>query len=616
MHRYERRSFEEEVERRWWSEWFDSDYSWRGLGRVVDGKPLHPWLGRVIEGNVAIRTDEEPVAGQRRATLKDFWAFDPRTGLIRDDKQLRAEGAIVDVDDIYFHVCFAPNERAKKYIGIGKDLRSGSLKLFDDEINIKQKEFEKLIENSRSHPAMPADGVLFYSNSLLKLNFWSLYRSAVFNRSAIEIKSNSISVRDSIFFHYIDFVGEGLDIEVSNTTFFGDVSIRDFISRAIFFGDSTFFLNLKLSFGSSDRIMMIRNKYEEDFSMNDVRVNEGAHLGDSTFVGGASLDVCNFGGNISINNCKFQSNFSVFGSKLNNGLDIKKSEFLSDVIFSNGIGVDNEEHTLEISGNVSMKESIFRGIFRLLDQYSIENELNWQNAFQNSAFENHIYWSENALNAIAAFSQARIVGGISLPNYGEAAERSIHDKLIARASEAGVDALHAVEDGSKAIKLAFLAFGDPLRALSFHRLELRARTFNRRTSRPQRLAGLLYGAFSDWGLCWHRPLLWLGAGAALFASIYITVILLSLGDRFAQVTVGFGLPVHSAIAAGVELSMSNALGPIKYLIGNDGPPALEAVEIPFSVRFGLGLLSILQQVGSLALLFLSALALRRRFQIG
>jgi hypothetical protein len=313
---------------------------------------------------------------------------------------------------------------------------------------------------------------------------------------------------------------------------------------------------------------------------------------------------------------KFHNYVDISGGVFEGEFKSVNTHFLGDFRAGPDRRMDGSEVPTRFKGPLDFYGSQFDAAVSF-DDCEMPTEKSYRHGFKMAKFSSHVAWSRNALHAISMWANARVDGSVVLPHADTVtAQRTFARRALDDAKAAGTDALIALGDGAQTLKKALLDNGDFLRAQALHKLELQAKMLLGSTPRSERVAAYLYGALSDWGLSWHRPLLWLGAGAILFAGIYNWLILLALGGQFGPVTVGFGLPVHSAIAAGIELSMSNAMGPIKYLIGNDGPPGLDAVEVPFLVRLGLGFLSILQQIGSLALLFLSALALRRRFQIG
>ncbi|MBV5262267.1 hypothetical protein FLX56_28195 [Synechococcus moorigangaii CMS01] len=379
---------------------------------------------------------------------------------------------------------------------------------------------------------------------------------------------------------------------------------------------SKIFGRFEVQNGNFYNIDINRSDFFDLFWLLRAKVVNNCHLIKCHFHDEVNLEELNVSGELNLSLSKFAASIYVEGSQISGPMVAKGAEFEGEFIAGLSHQLRGDSIPTRFFDKMDFCDAVFKSRVSF-DDAILPEEAEYRNGFERAQFLSSVSWSKEGLHAVSIWAGARVEGALSLPWLDELGERKLlKQRTLAEAKDNGEAAIQAVIQGAQTLKQALLPRGDFLRAQLYHKLELQAKALSAGTPFGERLAGRAYGFFSDWGLSWHRSLWWLGAGAILFAGIYNWLILLALGSQFGPVTVGFGLPVHSAIAAGIELSMSNALGPIKYLIGNDGPPGLDAVEVPFLVRFGLGFLSILQQIGSLALLFLSALALRRRFQIG
>lgn len=191
--------------------------------------------------------------------------------------------------------------------------------------------------------------------------------------------------------------------------------------------------------------------------------------------------------------------------------------------------------------------------------------------------------------------------------------------------ERGADARWAaLAGGFRALKLAMEAQSDQDRQQRFYRFELRARL--RRPSTPwweRRVAGPLYWASSDYGMSIKRPFVALFALIFVFASFYAGVA--------ALVGVGWSVfpPVDFSISQSVRpfgVWWGPAMPDIPLLPGQpDASLAARLEAAPWRVQLAHGLgqagwtgvkvLATVQSFFSIVLLFLFALAVRRRFQI-
>ncbi|WP_158025535.1 pentapeptide repeat-containing protein [Maricaulis sp. W15] len=182
----------------------------------------------------------------------------------------------------------------------------------------------------------------------------------------------------------------------------------------------------------------------------------------------------------------------------------------------------------------------------------------------------------------------------------------------------------ALEKGCLVLKHAMARGSDRQREQAFHRMELKAR--ERRPvywikQKPEtqisifsNLASRFYGLVADYGASSSRPLLALLATAIIFFLLYTMIALGLLSQDTNQLWPDPDPALNRASLAALELALTNMLGPLKFALTDSQPFAAMTADAP-ATRLLLGLLSAGQSLISLILLFLSALALRRKFQI-
>lgn len=86
--------------RSWWDKWFAEDFSWEGLARnklwagwlvTSDLSVVESATGRRYGGPPKTTDDNSHVVVGRPATLQDYWRADPLTGRLRSDEAMRGE---------------------------------------------------------------------------------------------------------------------------------------------------------------------------------------------------------------------------------------------------------------------------------------------------------------------------------------------------------------------------------------------------------------------------------------------------------------------------------------------------------------------------------------------
>ncbi|WP_412545836.1 pentapeptide repeat-containing protein [Maricaulis sp. MIT060901] len=176
----------------------------------------------------------------------------------------------------------------------------------------------------------------------------------------------------------------------------------------------------------------------------------------------------------------------------------------------------------------------------------------------------------------------------------------------------------SLEAGCRMLKHAMSEESDRRREQKFYRFELQAREHRRDLPTLSRQFTQLYGTFSEYGESAAIPLRHLGT-----LTILSWLILLDLALFFG----GFGSdiwatphginevsPLHPTFMDICELAITNALGPFRLVLGSG--TSFEHLNGSAPIfGFTVLIVSALQSLASSVLIFLSLLALRRKFQI-
>jgi hypothetical protein len=92
-----------DAKERWLKNWERLDFTWKGLGAVIDGEPRWAWHGHYVEpdGRVVRLGKQSPQA--RKASVQDYWALDVDAGKIRTTDAMKGLGLLKDRDFKLYH---------------------------------------------------------------------------------------------------------------------------------------------------------------------------------------------------------------------------------------------------------------------------------------------------------------------------------------------------------------------------------------------------------------------------------------------------------------------------------------------------------------------------------
>jgi hypothetical protein len=178
--------------------------------------------------------------------------------------------------------------------------------------------------------------------------------------------------------------------------------------------------------------------------------------------------------------------------------------------------------------------------------------------------------------------------------------------------------LRELEGGCRVLKLAMGAAADRTREQMLYRFELRARRAQRDTPGWEKILSDLYGALSGYGSSLLRPFI---AAALLHLSFGAVFFALALGlDRFVQPNPVVGRAIVDDAWNALTFSWTNIFQPFSAL-GADAQSPDESwtrqllFEFPSGFGFAVRMLATFESLIAIVLVFLFALAVRRRFQM-
>ncbi|MCH8488563.1 MAG: pentapeptide repeat-containing protein [Oceanicaulis sp.] len=573
----------------WWLNWYSEDFSWNGLGKLnADGAPEKPWQGWVVVEHsgghyCAVAREAPNNIKNRPASLQDYWRADPeKNWMLRSDDELRISGELTseNIEGEHWHIIHQPS-----YDVDGEEIEWKSNYSHD-----KWKLVDLII---RKRLIAASETVVNESGSVSEIDFRAQLNGAVLCEELpiLDESANQLHVCLNYSAHlmHVDYKERsfGPGAEFQNARFGGYVNFEG----SCFFGSANF---TNVMFSGSTRFNKVRFYKSTNFSM-------------ARFVYSVLFQKVLFQGNCIFERAVFNSN-----------CEFSKIEFS-------------------------------------------ENEVFWRGAFKKTLFEDFVDFSKSPYKLISMFDGARLDVGIHFPKLGEGDALNIFDhEVIApitslKGQTERDEAFKAVEHGAQVLKHQMRLASDPLREQRFYRFELIARRLQSTTHWSERVSSRLFGWLADYGLSVSRPLGCLVVTRALCATAYFglarSASLLDPAGASQSVRVAIA-PGHYylEVPAAQDLILAQVVdGPSQRLnaLANASAsriaeattkgPLLFAIElgfIPVSDPMGhhtwakdlskqeswqsalFAFLRMTQRLISLILIFLTALALRRRFQIG
>ncbi|MFS2317969.1 pentapeptide repeat-containing protein, partial [Maricaulis sp. D1M11] len=608
--------------------WWAQDFSWAGLAVLNEkGDPKHPWQGWSItpDGRVMEREDPALPEGSRDATLQDYWRWDG-TSLRSDDALLEA-GLLEDHDgQPRFHICHLPEhwkDGSKSWKSEANCDRWDTLNAeLEVRINAASRTEAKRTENWEHDQLIGPDRrTQLTGGQIRKLPFPQLPARSSTNRTPPH--SHQRSKTQSTYHLKADHALWLTDANFTDAIF---ASPADF-NHTQFLGGNANFINAQFTGGKT-------NFYKAKFS------GGSANFYNVRFSGGHAdfYNVQFSGGYADFYNARF------FGGDA----DFQSTSFHYTARFG---GSAEQRGATEFSApgfhhQVSFRKAEFQDTIEFRDCYFSDSPGNTQSAFAGARFREVVDLNSATRLPLDAFNGAVLEKPILL--HADAPRRSGFDdtRTAIRAHIDGLsenarntqanDLWAALEGGCRTLKRAMAQQGDHHREQQFFRMELMARQ-NRpvrsdayrdgQLTRWDRWAARAYGVFADYGASFLRPLGWVMGGAFGLALVYFC---LGNGARLSSMPAfgfdygGLALIGHilsTGASESVDLAFQQVFRPFFIWApgyAETGEGWIQTVKATSHPAWWLviKILATLQSFISIALLFLSGLALRRKFQIG
>lgn len=594
----------EEFFKQWWIDWREEDFSWEGLQR-------RSTYNRTYE------------------SLADYWRRDPdKPEHLRSDAKLREHGELVeDPDKNPWHLAHVPLE-----------WKDGTATWKSDENHPDHHENWEILEGVVARRLEAAAATIDEDNP--EAIQPALLTGAVLQSLPTKNPDTPLCVSAQRSFW--------LMLDASDRTFQGEASFFG----AGFQGDANFW-----KAGFQGNALFSQASFQGDADFHRAGFQGEASFWEVGFQGRASFDMAGFQsdasfleagfqGNAFFSRAGFQGRADFFRASFDESANFEGSCFTGPFRFTNAVFqsfVKFDSLKLERKEDHEME---FRGSNLTLEAKLLEAD-HWRNAFYGATFREQLSWLDCPLYAPSAFHGAKFKEGIHYtepedatcekdafdkvalkfareakaePEEGEAA-----DKKNARDKEARELALTALEGGARVLKRQMAEQRNFQREQQLYRFELIAR--QHRNTIPwydKRLTYPLFAATSDYGLSLVRPLRWLLGLAVVMGLIFYVTYLAMMDDGILFNSPEMCESVKIALPDACYLSFSNIFKPfwllgLRLLSVPDGEhPVMETLVYNNSGwgLFFVRLLSTVQSLFSIILLFLFGLALRRKFQIG
>ncbi|MGY6628738.1 MAG: pentapeptide repeat-containing protein [Oceanicaulis sp.] len=647
----------EAAEREWWSRWWAEDYSWEGLGkRDANDNPLKPWKDWVVverDRSLFCEPFAEGAAQKiiRLASLQDYWCADPENRWkLRSFDDLINLGELVDLklydgsNDVHFwHIIhFPPKKRYQSTLTWKKKDSSEywSLveKILSTRFNASYEVFSEQISLEKINIICQLSGSILRGSEIIK-NKNYFYNCIEARQAAFLYKFDCTEVRfaghsdfsGSAFFSFADFTKSRFykSISFAACYFFGEAKFDDvnavskeiddekentdcqktLFINCIFFGNASFgrvFFDQKTIFDGSyfhsDAMFSKANFGSEGRGVE-------ARFFDCYFRREANFHEAKFYGEAIFSNTKFNWTANISNVKFFRSAEFESSIFLGNSNFNN----------INPKGRLNFKFSSFERIifgFEFDKNFSTDQIVS---GFREVKFNRLVDFRSDPFRVLPMFEGSQIHGGIVFSKPCDTNSLKIFDKeVIASALKNSSNQrdiiLRAAELGAQALKFQMKNISDSTGEQILYRCELKSRSLQSVTHWSERFTSNTYELMSNYGVSVYRPIIRLGFITLMFSALYFLAAAMMTDMSLDTLTIQLGAPLHPSIAHALELTLTNALGPLRYW-GSDYQP-YAGMDADPGFRLVIGTLGLIQQLISFILIFLAALALRRRFQIG
>lgn len=628
----------------WWADWFAADYSWEGLSKhIIPTGGLH---------------------GEK--TLQDYWRRDPATGVSHDDAAMRDTGELIDFDGRTWHLAHLPPrgrvgsatsskanpdhpDFARLAALVATRVAAGveTPVTFDPESEIdwrvagpdgRARLDGAVLGPSPNHPDGSASplhlschhawiGQAEFKDSTLApgADFSAAIFSgdAVFNRTTF---SGAAAFWSATFLGDADFRGAlflgGADFR--STIFLGTMDCYDsnFSGPAVFY-ESTFLGRTVFSDTIFKSLVIFASNFTGNAIFVRVKFLNIASFSDSTFLGDARFIDASFSGNASLD-AMFSGNADFRGATFTGHAYFVGATFTGNAYFASAVFLGPFSFPATIANPQRQFSGAFLGArFAALANFSrAGGEGNGgllAAAFGGAQFEKGLLLTDGLDREADKIFPALLKGARDAAREDLAREKKARaaNKEKFRCKErkefhkdARKRRLVELESGCRTLKVAMGAARDEVREQRYYRFQLQARHKRSGVSWLEKVFGGLYGLTSNYGSGLFGPILSLGV--LTFAS----------GLGYWAWAAHYGVAGDQGFWEGQSFALSVVFKPFAVLAATTSDPAVKdwwpvaLMNVSASVAWGLRGVTTMQSLASGVLIFLLALGVRRRFQVG
>lgn len=590
----------EELEKEWWDRWWAEDYSWEGLAK------------KNIGGAGGLHGEK---------TLQHYWSQDPASPLdlnklsiaeleqwVKDRTDaLREQGILVPApDDTLWHLAHVPLVWKRGTVAKcdwDEKLREKLRDCIADRVAAGRRTDS---DKTETWKVSGCDGRALLTGAVMAKNCFRLFAE---ESNIVHLNCERVWFEGPIdcgvaFGPLARFVDAAFTdaANFENACFLGEAGFN----RALFGGTSTF-RNVK--FGEYAKFRQAVFVGECSFSRAEFRSNVwfdfASFFRRAEFVRIRSLKIARFTKTFFFDSAVFTMTHFAGDARFNQVFFCKDAQF----------GLATFER------NVWFKDANFSGNLRFKSVIWPKDSKYWRKAFEgafghaDSDFRDG-KWGCGCARAPAGFIPYAAFDGFRLgraPRFSAVSENVLYSSFLDCFGKArdNIEDLVVLEGGCRTLRQLAGHEADKSRERMFYRFELMARNAQSTTPWQERWASRAYEVTSDYGASITQPLMWLLFVWASAALTYVSIGVISAPDKVIAWQWSWDA---------FDLSLSRTFQPLTlWSAANLQDNALGMELIGNKDR---GLLSLcvratgtLQSLISIILIFLSGLALRRRFQI-
>jgi uncharacterized protein YjbI with pentapeptide repeats len=601
-----------EVEAKWWADWFDANYSWDALQYKKIG-------------------GQGGILGE--ATLQEYWRRDPSDpNTIRDDNAMRSANELIPgPDGRLWHIAHLPDRFQDGTETWKTDLQSARWDQLDAIVQARlRRATDSRVDRSEWDQRPRKEGRALLSGVILR----GIPTSDA-GTNEIHIRADRMGVLGHNFVRSVAFQA-GADF--SATYFramanFYDCGFSNFSLAGAIFMDGSWMYNNRHG-GQMDcretiflGSMWVTSEFAQKVDFSHAKFLESASFSNSQF----SLE-CRFEGT------KFFDDADFSGASFAAAAEFPAAEFFGQAIFKGEPTKDESSsttHDVNLSIAAQNQEAGERAIRGEIITPATDNvlkrrsfrQVNFTRAifhgisdFSNRTFLAETDFSYSRFNRLAKFHDARLHQDTSFASahFATPSEPASPDDEAADGSLRTLQRrdrhFEQYERAFRTLKLAMEELRARREEARFFRMELRARRSRPSSSgrgpkeigKTEKVVSHLYELTGDFGESLLRPLLWL---LALWGAM-------AVGYGFA---VG-DLPFSCVVLAQPDCSISPSVAIAAErtwlpFVAQSAPSAQWWHEATSGAQPWAAILDVLHRVSATVLIFLFALAARRKFQI-